>query len=38
MTIDKKSWGFRRETRISDIYSIEELISLLVQTVRCVML
>lgn len=34
MTIDKKSWGFRRKTLLQDILSIEELIAQLVTTVR----
>lgn len=35
MTIDKSSWGYRRQARYSDYYSIKELISLLAETVSC---
>ncbi|XP_029649350.1 alpha-L-fucosidase-like [Octopus sinensis] len=35
MTIDKKAWVYRRQARYSDFYSIEGLISLLVETVSC---
>lgn len=35
MTIDKKSWGYRREARLEDFLSIEELISTLASTVSC---
>ena len=34
MTIDRRSWGFRRETNLKDYLSIEELIKQLVSTVR----
>jgi hypothetical protein len=34
MTLDKGSWGFRRNTKLSDVYTMEEFIKLLVQTVR----
>ena len=36
MTIDKYSWGFRREATIDQYLSIEELVSELVVTVRWV--
>ena len=36
MTIDKYSWGFRREATIDQYLSIEELVSELVITVRWV--
>ncbi|CAG9822075.1 unnamed protein product [Phaedon cochleariae] len=35
MTIDKQSWGFRRNAKLSDYYSTLELISQLVSTVSC---
>ncbi|XP_046584535.1 alpha-L-fucosidase-like [Haliotis rubra] len=35
MSIDKGSWGFRRDADIAQLYSMEELISLLVETVSC---
>ena len=34
MTIDRRSWGFRREADLKDYLSIEELIKQLVSTVR----
>lgn len=34
MTIDKASWGFRREAKLEDFYTIEGLIETLLQTVR----
>ncbi|XP_076450400.1 alpha-L-fucosidase-like [Babylonia areolata] len=33
MSLDKYSWGFRRDAQLSDIYSMDELIALLVKTV-----
>ena len=36
MTIDKYSWGFRREATIDQYLSIEELVAQLVITVRWV--
>lgn len=35
MTIDKKSWGFRRNARLSDFLTVHELITELVSTVSC---
>ena len=34
MTLDKSSWGFRREATLSDILSVHDLITLLAETVR----
>ena len=34
MTIDRHSWGFRRDANLKDYLSIEELIGQLVSTVR----
>ncbi|KAL8601465.1 hypothetical protein ACOMHN_000407 [Nucella lapillus] len=33
MTLDKYAWAFRRTTKLSDIFSMDELIALLVETV-----
>lgn len=35
MTIDKYSWGFRREAKLEDFYTIEDLIALVIKTVSC---
>ena len=34
MTVDKKSWGFRREANLEDFLTIHEVISTLAETVR----
>ena len=34
MTLDKYSWGFRRDAQLNDYLTTQELISTLVQTVR----
>jgi alpha-L-fucosidase len=34
MTVDKKSWGFRREAKLEDFLTIQDLISILAETVR----
>jgi alpha-L-fucosidase len=35
MTIDKHSWGFRREAKLADILTYEELIGQVVSTISC---
>ena len=36
MTIDRRSWGYRRDAVLADYLSIEQLITQLAQTVRSV--
>ncbi|XP_033629994.1 alpha-L-fucosidase-like [Asterias rubens] len=35
MTLDKKSWGFRRDADLADYYDMEELIQVLAETISC---
>ena len=34
MTLDKSSWGFRREMNLADVLSVHDLLTLLAETVR----
>ena len=34
MTIDRQSWGYRRNTNLSQFLSMDELIDTMVETVR----
>ena len=34
MTLDRKSWGFRRDANIEDYLSIEELLETVLTTIR----
>ncbi|KAF2884223.1 hypothetical protein ILUMI_21958 [Ignelater luminosus] len=35
MTIDKRSWGYRRNSNISDYYTTHELLVIMAQTISC---
>ncbi|KFM70007.1 Alpha-L-fucosidase, partial [Stegodyphus mimosarum] len=35
MTLDKNSWGYRRNIALSDFHTIEELITIMTETVSC---
>uniref|UniRef100_A0A0N5CBH5 Putative alpha-L-fucosidase n=1 Tax=Strongyloides papillosus TaxID=174720 RepID=A0A0N5CBH5_STREA len=35
MTLDKKSWGYRRDIDSEDVHTVEELINSLVRTISC---
>uniref|UniRef100_A0A0N4ZQ65 Putative alpha-L-fucosidase n=1 Tax=Parastrongyloides trichosuri TaxID=131310 RepID=A0A0N4ZQ65_PARTI len=35
MTLDRKSWGYRRDINSNDIYTVEEVIDSLVRTISC---
>lgn len=35
MTLDKYSWGFRRDATIEDYLSIEELLKTMAETISC---
>ena len=34
MTIDSKSWGFRRDAKLADYLTTDQLITILAETVR----
>ena len=36
MTLDKKSWGFRRDADLADFYDMDGLIQVLAETIRLV--
>ncbi|XP_077504206.1 alpha-L-fucosidase-like [Amblyomma americanum] len=35
MTLDRQSWGYRRDAALTDIFSIQELITTLVESISC---
>lgn len=35
MTIDKESWGYRRNAKLTDYLTTHELIEILIQTISC---
>ena len=35
MTLDRKSWGYRREAHLSDYLSIHELLEIMAETISC---
>lgn len=35
MTIDAKSWAFRRDAKLADFLSMDELIKTLAETISC---
>lgn len=34
MTLDRNSWGYRRDMTYNDVYSLQELLTVLAQTIR----
>jgi hypothetical protein len=34
MTLDRVSWGFRRDASLADFYTMEELLELVIHTIR----
>ena len=34
MTVDKESWGYRRNARVNDYYNMDELTEIVAKTVR----
>lgn len=35
MTVDRRSWGFRRNAKLADYLSMEELLTTLAETISC---
>uniref|UniRef100_A0A914D5K7 alpha-L-fucosidase n=1 Tax=Acrobeloides nanus TaxID=290746 RepID=A0A914D5K7_9BILA len=35
MTLDKNSWGYRRDMTVADIHTVKELIEQLARTISC---